>query len=439
MKSDRRVGKKHKSLSLSMSLLYHVWVSIISVCLTTTTVPVTVTAIATIIATSDALATPSPARKNTEVSIVTGANGFIGREIVHQLILDVDNSASQQQRERGGETTAQKDIFCLVRSHRVEEEKRFWDNFVDDPDRYCQHNIRVLPYDMLDGGTSIKDALQDAYDGIANDDVCVYHVASVFGPTQDGVQTAKDNVQGTVDLMNILSNFPGCRLVLTSSMAAVRGSGQAPGNGSYYTYKDWNTVSQLDESNWGSCYQWSKTESERVAWQLSKQFGIPMTSICPSFVFGPPTGTLSSTKHQSKKDRERMNLSSSYSITLVRQWMNGDSPVQSRLCVDIRDVARAHIAAGQKLKLKVDDVGLTMTNNGGQHRYIVSTEARVPSKDLAQELVNVCKRTGLGDPTAITYDSSFVGGAIPIGCREVEATERLATQLGVQLRSVTET
>jgi nucleoside-diphosphate-sugar epimerase len=198
-------------------------------------------------------------------------------------------------------------------------------------------------------------------------------------------------------------------------MAAVRGSGQAPSNGSYYTHEDWNTVSQLDESNWGSCYQWSKTESERVAWQLSQQQSIPMTSICPSFVFGPPTAN---------------KLSHSYSITLVRQWLNGKSPVQSRLCVDIRDVARAHIAAGRML--------LEAPTSGGG-RYIVSTEARVPSQDLADELRMVCKKTGLGDPTTITHDSTFVGGAIPIGSREVEATERLSMELGIQLRPVTET
>lgn len=202
-------------------------------------------------------------------------------------------------------------------------------------------------------------------------------------------------------------------------MAAVRGSGQEPQNGKFYTHQDWNTLSKLDEKNWGSCYQWSKAESERVAWDIAKEMSIPMTSLCPSFVFGPPTGADGSIGGV-------IPLSSSYSITLVGQWVRGESPVQSRLCVDIRDVAKAHIAAG------------TFKDAIGE-RFIISTEARVPSEEMAKELANVCRETKLGDPEAISFDGDFKGGAIPIGTQEVEAATRLETLLGVTLRPVQET
>jgi nucleoside-diphosphate-sugar epimerase len=246
----------------------------------------------------------------------------------------------------------------------------------------------------------------------------------VFGPSDNHVQTAKDNVQGTEDLVTAMASFlPNiiCRLVLTSSMAAVRGTGQEPLNGKYYTYKDWNTQSKIldvdhddhDQKNWGVSYQWSKAESERRAWELAKQHGLPMTSICPSFVFGPPSGG-------------GAILSNSYSITLVGQWVRGESSVQSRLCVDIRDVAQAHVAAG------------TRKEAIGQ-RFLVSSEARKSSRDMAQALEQVCRDTGLGDASRITFDADFKGGAIPIGAQEVEAIERLRKSLGVHLRPVEET
>ena len=133
--------------------------------------------------------------------------------------------------------------------------------------------------------------------------------------------------------------------------------------GQYYTQDDWNTKSQLGQ-NWGASYQWSKAESEKQAWKWAKHYDLPMTSLCPSFVFGPPS--------------DISQLSNSFSITLVGQWVRGESPVQSRLCVDIRDVARAHVAAG------------TRDEAIGQ-RFILSKEARVPSQDMAEALKVVCK------------------------------------------------
>jgi nucleoside-diphosphate-sugar epimerase len=262
---------------------------------------------------------------------------------------------------------------------------------------------------MLDDGTTIQQALVDAHDKNPSE-VCVYHIASVFGPSEDHIQTAKDNVKGTEDLVKVVSKFPDCKLVVTSSMAAVRGTGQSPLNGEYYTSKDWNSHSKLGD-NWGSSYQWSKAESEKRAWELANEHNVKMSSICPSFVFGPPSDGI---------------LSSSYSITLVSRWVFGKSQVQSRLCVDVRDVAKAMVAAGQL----PEAVG---------ERFVVSKEERVPSQDMAKALKRVCQQTGFGDADSITFDAEFQGGAIPIGSREVEAAEHLEKVLGVTLRPVEET
>jgi nucleoside-diphosphate-sugar epimerase len=318
-------------------------------------------------------------------SIVTGANGYIGREIVHTLLKE----PSQQQ------------VICLVRPTRIPEEQTYWKESV---------RVKVLSYDMLDDGTTLERALDCAFEGNPNE-CCVYHVASIFGPTEDHVATALENVKGTEQVVKSISKYKDCRLVLTSSMAAVRGTGQKPLNGKTYTYRDWNTLSKLGD-NWGASYQWSKAESERRAWGLAKELDVPMVSLCPSFVFGPPSNGMDS---------------NSYSVTLVGQWVRGESPVQSRLCVDVRDVARAHIASGT-LPLAIGN------------RYIVSAEARIPSQDAADALKKVARETGLGDPNKITFDADFSGGAIPIGEPEVEAVDRLKSDLGgLELRPVDKT
>ena len=71
-------------------------------------------------------------------SIVTGANGYVGREIVHELIKD----------------PSQEHIICLVRPGRIPQEEAYWNGKSS-----C---IRVMPYDMLDDGITLQKALECA-------------------------------------------------------------------------------------------------------------------------------------------------------------------------------------------------------------------------------------------------------------------------------------
>jgi nucleoside-diphosphate-sugar epimerase len=352
------------------------------------------------------LVTPEKSVVALSSSVVTGANGYVGRAIVHQLLTthqeNAPNDATQQ-------------IICLVREHRVAQEENYWRNFQSSSSSSPSTSVRVLPYDMLDGGRTLGAALEECQSSDPRaDNVCLYHVASVFGPTEDHRQTALQNVQGARDVVETVHRWrcqadarPPCRIVFTSSMAAVRGTGQTPANGKYYTKHDWNTVSELG-ANWGASYQWSKRKSEQEVRRLADLYEIPLVSLCPSFVFGPPSGG---------------DESSSFSIQLVRRWAKGESPVQSRLLVDIRDVAKAHVLAGTS----------TSFTNG---RLIVSTDARVASKTLADWIRDAT------DPRYrqfIHSDDEFTGGAIPIGEKEVGAEASLKEVLGMTLRPIQET
>ena len=392
--------------------------------------------------------------KKSDVYIITGSNGYIGRAIVHELLhhkttTTTTTTTTNDNQDDVGTSSNRKTsmIVCLVRSHHVDREQSYWLQQQQQHDTETSScAITVLPYDMLDGGKSFQSALDHVWQHQDISSICVFHVASVFGPTDRFEQTAMENVNGTVDLIHTYgtalqrlkhSNDSSthiklaahqCKFILTSSMAAVRGTGQVPLNQKYYTNLDWNTNSNIyndtirTNANWGTYYQWSKMESERQAWELCQhQWSdcLVMTALCPSFVFGP----LMDSSAQS-------STSSSYSITLVDQWIRGISPVQSRLFVDVRDVAKAHVMAA------INDAAI------GQ-RIILSTESRISSQDIAQWIKGEINRCNLPidivDPNKVHYDAEFQGGSIPIGNKEVDATDALQRLLGIALRPVKDT
>ena len=361
-------------------------------------------------------------------SIVTGASGFVGRHIVYSLV----------QQRRSDDV-----IICLVRDSKVKGEQSYWNAHLVDLKESERCHVKVMAYDMLDDGTTLKSALEAASEFNSSSKICVYHVASVFGPTSDPVQTANENIKSAEVVVETMKDFvrqrndlsganQKARLILTSSMAAVRATNQVPLNKKFYTRKDWNTLSTLDPNNWGSCYQYSKAESERRALELVAKCPneLEFIALCPSFVFGPPPPMPKQLQSEFLGTAGDISSSSSFSISLIKQWLNGSSQVQSRLCVDVRDVAKAHIAAGQ----------ITLDDSEEHKRYILSTEARLTSELTADALKRAVEQSASTiDTSKISCDTAFDGGAIKIGDQEVECTHIVKSDLGVTFRTVRST
>ena len=304
---------------------------------------------------------------------VTGATGYLGTEVAWQAVAQ-------------GHT-----VRAVVRSgsqpHHLPDE--------------CE----VMRVDDLTDAVSAREAA----DGVD----AVIHTASVFQRCDDmEEELVKPNI-ALAEQMICACAASGARLVLTSSMAAVRGAKQPPAFGDCYCADDWNTVSRRDGPGFEP-YQYSKAESERRAWQIGRQVGAEMVSLCPSMIFGPP----------------RDPACKALSVAMVRRWVDGEAPVESRLVVDVRDAAQAHLAAA------------SLPDAAGR-RYVVSCEARVPAADLAAAIRHRLRAAGdaAGEARAarVHTDDGWDGGAVPVGAREVAAEDVLWRELGVRCRSTEET
>ncbi|CAK0821163.1 unnamed protein product [Prorocentrum cordatum] len=196
-------------------------------------------------------------------------------------------------------------------------------------------------------------------------------------------------------------------LVLTSSMAAVRAPGQPfrPGR-SCYDHHDWNSLS-VAEDGWGAAYQFSKAQSERMAWERAGELGVPLIALCPCAIIGP--------------ERRLPGTAPGRFPWMSAAAIHSDGPEGGMLLADVRDVASAHAAAGELLASGGAAAG---------ERVVVSAEEGVSVSCLAE----AWGRLEAGG------DEGAAGVArLPRGAREVECADRLESLLGVGCRALEET
>jgi len=187
--------------------------------------------------------------------------------------------------------------------------------------------LKLFKADLLTPG-SYDEAMQGC-------DV-VIHTASPFileGYTDAHEALVKPAVEGTRNVLNAAKQCDSVtRVVLTSSVSAMYGDNieiKKKANGKF-DESDWNTTSTVHHNP----YQFSKTEAERLAWDMQKaQTRWDLVVINPAMVMGPALTT----------------GSQSGSIDTLMQL--GDGRLKSGVpdlyigIVDVRDVAQAHIAA----------------------------------------------------------------------------------------------
>ncbi|WP_347267768.1 NAD-dependent epimerase/dehydratase family protein [Paracoccus sp. (in: a-proteobacteria)] len=162
----------------------------------------------------------------------------------------------------------------------------------------------------------------------------VMHTASPFrtrvdDPQRDLIDPA---VLGTRNVLEQARRCPGLRrVVLTSSCAAIYTDAVdcAAAPGGVLTEEIWNSTAALDHEP----YSLSKTLAEREAWRIAAEAGFHLVAINPSLIMGPAIG----------------GRPTSESFNIMRRAASGEfrfgAPRLGLGFVDVRDVARAHLAA----------------------------------------------------------------------------------------------
>jgi dihydroflavonol-4-reductase len=194
--------------------------------------------------------------------------------------------------------------------------------------------IRAMLATQVDAGDRLTVAAADLNDDAGWQDAAegcdyVLHVASPFPEAQpkDPEELIAPARDGTLRVLRASLAAGVQRVVLTSSVAAVRGTGDGP-PGQPLTEEEWTDP----DSPGLTPYTRSKTIAERAAWDYVREAGQAdrLTAVNPSAILGPVLGD-----HRS------------YSLQVVERMLTG-MPGMPRLgfsFVDVRDVADLELRA----------------------------------------------------------------------------------------------
>lgn len=232
--------------------------------------------------------------------LVTGGTGFLGSWCVATL-LERGYSVRTTVRDLARES----DVRAAVANAGASE----------------QGGLSVVAADLTDDA-----GWTEAADGCSY----VLHVASPFPPSQprdpdELIVPARD---GALRVLRAGLDAGAERVVLTSSVAAVRNGGP-PANGSTYTEDDWTDGDNASLTP----YTRSKTIAERAAWDLVAERDATdrLAVINPGAIIGPA-----------------LSDDTSFSLELIERLMKGAMPALPKLgfsLVDVRDVAELELLA----------------------------------------------------------------------------------------------
>ena len=275
------------------------------------------------------------------LTLVTGSAGYLGTHIVQQL---------------------------LTAGHRVRASVR---------DVTCEEKVAALrrlcpgarhPLDVVEAELLTPDAWPAAVDGCTH----VIHTAS---PLPMAIPSNEDDVirpavEGTLNVLRACRDSNTVkRVVLTSSIMAIYGAFKNGGDGKVYTEDDWtDPVGELP-------YPKSKALAEKAAWHFVENLPdgekFELVVINPSVIVGPV-----------------LCAGFAASFEIPQRLLERHDPLLASLnvpCVDVRDVAAAHVVA------------LTAAGAAG-HRHVVSGE-NLWLREIAATLSAEFRSQGYNVPT----------------------------------------
>jgi dihydroflavonol-4-reductase len=318
--------------------------------------------------------------------LVTGGTGFLGGWCIAQLL------------DRGH------DVRCTVRDLKREQAVR---DTVKAAGVDADSRLQVLAADLT-SDTGWPDAVAGCR--------YVLHVASPFPPTQpkDPQELIVPARDGALRVLRAALEAGVERIVLTSSVAAVRGSRESS-SATPYTEAEWTDGNDPNRTP----YVRSKTLAERAAWDLVQEAGARerLAVVNPGAIIGPA-----------------LNDDHSYSLQAIERLLRG-MPAVPRIgftFVDARDVADLQIramtnpAAGGERFIAADqwlwfaDVAKILRERLGENA------GKVPTRVAPDFLVRVLAR----------FDGSVRSIVGDLGKRTWMSSEKARSTLGWTTRPV---
>ncbi|HWU65337.1 MAG TPA: NAD-dependent epimerase/dehydratase family protein [Ensifer sp.] len=248
-----------------------------------------------------------------ETVLVTGGSGFVASHLVLQLL-------------EAGAT-----VHATVRSVRNSAKLR---PLTDMQTRF-PNRLKLFEADLLAEGS---------FDTAMADCSIVFHVASPFKlpeKIKDGQsEMVEPALQGTRNVLSSVNRTQSVRrVVMTSTIGAIFGDYI-----DVYAMKNRTVAEQYFNTSsnvHNNPYHFSKVAAERAAWKIHReQNRWSLVTINPGLVLGPSL----------------VRASESGSLFLLDEMFKGyffyGMPDLSLACVDVREVAAAHIRAAQNLEAK---------------------------------------------------------------------------------------
>jgi len=245
--------------------------------------------------------------KSDSLILVTGASGFLGSSVVHQLLL-------AGYRVRG-----------TVRSSKV--------NLVQDAWAEYKNDFEAVGVDDLIAGD---------LSGVLQDVTGVIHTASPLAGRQDPESALQVAVEGSVNVLRQAEKAGITRFVYVSSIITLSDVDKLATTGG--TDKDWNSITKeqgtAPDANAFVAYAAEKKFAELAVWEFAEKHPhIDITSLNPPFFYGPFAPGFRA------PEAKLTALSTNIHIYQLLQPNQPFDVNKLTAFVDVRDVARACVAA----------------------------------------------------------------------------------------------